>query len=407
MKKSAQFCLVVAIVSMATACKTNRQYNDAVNNATNTSYTNGYNDGKTNGYSTGYSDGNVAGASAGFNSGYIAGGSDGYSSGYSAGTTAGYTSGYSDGQTVGYNNGYGDGSSSGYASGYNAGTSDGYTSGYNTGTSDGYFNGYNAGYNSGTNDGYSVGYSAGSNNGYNSGFSAGNAAAMSNLQTVADFTAMIQVWDSNSSKTDSFVKINSSNYIIFKHQGTGGTSYTAYYLPSYTDGMDYNTYFNSDNGVIWDNLTPNGDGTFSCTGCTFSSGGYTGNVTTPLQFEKTVGSTKDLQKAAAISEAFQVKKMSSFIATHFGLSQDRSVQVAKMATAWNKLAKTRAVTDADADTFTKQLTGVSMADMKKAEDSMSVGNMAPLNDVLSKAAAVNGTTSENMANIMNQLFTFN
>ena len=48
-----------------------------------------------------------------------------------------------------------------------------------------------------------------------------------------------------------------------------------------------------------------------------------------------------------------------------------------------------------------------MADMNKAEDAMSVGNMAPLNDVISKAAALNGTTSENMAGIMSELFTQN
>ncbi len=260
-----------------------------------------------------------------------------------------------------------------------------------------------------TNKQYNSAVNDATNSGYNNGYTDGSANTQSNMTKVTNLSLMVEAEVGGGGTTITFVKLaqDDSNYAVLDaFDGTTHTYY-AFYIPSYVTGETYAQYGQNPSTKAYGNLTANGDGTFSCVSCIYATGGTTPtNVTTTssMVFEKTSVSPKDLQKAAALAEAFKVDQMSSSIAAQFGLSKDRSVVVAKMATAWNKLAKTRAVTDADADAFTKQLTGVSMSDMSKAEDAMRVGNMSPLNDVLSKAAAVNGTTSENMAAIMNQLF---
>ncbi len=363
MKNAVKFSLALAVCATMMACKTNKQYNTAVSDATNSGHTSGYNSGYSAGQTSGYSDGQTSG----------------YSSGFSAGQTSGYNSGYSDGHDSGF--------SDGQTSGYNSGYSDGQTSGYNSGFSDGQTNGYGSGY----------------------------AASQSNASKAANIAAGLQFQVDTSFHVLSVALVkfaqDDSNYAVYSVTNiySGYSEYYALYVPSFTSGMTYDSYLMNANTTEYGYLTNNGDGTFSCQSCNFYPGGGNGAqiVSSNMVFETTSGTSKDLEKVAAIMEALQIDKMSSYVASQFGLSKDRSVVVAKMATAWNKLAKTRAVTDADADAFTKQLTGVSMTDMNKAEDAMRVGNLSPLNDVLSKAAAVNGTTSENMANIMNQLFIFN
>jgi hypothetical protein len=96
--------------------------------------------------------------------------------------------------------------------------------------------------------------------------------------------------------------------------------------------------------------------------------------------------------------------MAAKLASEFGLSDDRSIKVAKLAASWNKLSQTRALTNADADAFSQELSGVSIADMENAEKAMIGGSMSEMNAVLSRAAEVNGTSSENMNAIMMKLF---
>jgi len=88
----------------------------------------------------------------------------------------------------------------------------------------------------------------------------------------------------------------------------------------------------------------------------------------------------------------------------FGLSEERALQVAKLNTSWTKLSKSRALTDADAEAFSKELTGVSITAMNNAMKAMKEGSASEMNAVLEKAAEVNGTTTENMSEIMSALF---
>ncbi len=345
------FLSALALCAALAACKTNKQYNSAVDAANKS--------GQQSGQQTGYQ------------SGYSAGNTDGQSSGYASGQTDGYNSGYATGNTDGYNSGYATGNTDGYANG---------TNDANAAHAGDYGNGFNAG----VQTGYNL---AGSVNGFINNFT-------SEFGGYGDQVAFVKFANGN------------PNYVVLTV--SGAENYTAaFYIGDYVPGTEYWTSVNQSasagNDTYW-NLTDNGDGTYTCGGNCES---YNGQYNTGMIFEKIQGATKDLSKARAFVEAASVEMTSNSLASQFGLSKERSVQVAKMAQAWNKLAGSRKVTDADADSFVQQLAGVSIQDMKNAETAMmQFGNQAPLNSVLDSAAKVNGTSSENMRAIMNQMFVF-
>ena len=238
------------------------------------------------------------------------------------------------------------------------------------------------------------------NSGYASGHAAGQASAQTNGEKAGNLAIQLQ---KAYGATDTFQIIkfgqDNANYVVIQ-VGGGTTTTFAIDISSYVAGTTYASFVSTTSAFF--GLTNNGNGTYSCgAGCTQAGNGP---ATTTMTFEKTAGETKDLEKAAALVEAFQVETMAGNLASQFGLSEDRSIEVAKLATSWNKLSKTRALTDADADSFSHELTGVSMADMNNAEKALADGSTGPLNAVLVKAAEVNGTTPENMSTIMMKLF---
>lgn len=190
------------------------------------------------------------------------------------------------------------------------------------------------------------------------------------------------------------------NYVVVKSKdASGSTTYFAVDIRGYNSGMSATGFMQTAPGYF--NLTSNGNGTFSCYHCTTYGGAST---STTMVFERTSGSVKDLEKAAALAETYAVETMAENIAAEFGLSEERALKVAKLSKSWNKLSKTRALTNADADAFAKELAGVTIGEMQGAYEDMTEGSAASMNDVLERAAAVNGTSPENMSQIMAKLF---
>ena len=237
---------------------------------------------------------------------------------------------------------------------------------------------------------------AGQASGYASGNAAGTSAAQANAVKAANF--MINLESNSPSETWAVVKFakDNGNFVVFS--GTSGSS-TVYYavdVSNYTAGTNINTYITTN--AIYANLTSNGNGTYSCNAGTCIN--LAGPTSSTMVFEKTTASSKDLDKAAAFVEAYHVNAMAANLASEFGLSDDRSIEVAKLAASWSKLAKTRALTNSDADAFAQQLAGVNFAQINSADQAMMNGSMNEMNVIITKAAEVNGTTSENMTAIM-------
>jgi len=235
-----------------------------------------------------------------------------------------------------------------------------------------------------------------------SGQASGQLQAQNTAIQAAGFITALYSSLPSTAYTFQLVKFGASNpnFAVIKVTG-GANEVFAVDVSNYVYGTNYLTYASSNPSFF--NLTANGNGTYSCqagTCTTFSGAGTSSN----LVFEKTAGSTKDMEKAAALVEQLKTEEMASHLASEFGLSDDRSIEVAKLASSWQQLSKSRALTNADADAFAQELAGVNFAEINNANKALMGGSTAELNQVIQKAAEVNGTTPENMSLIMTKLF---
>jgi hypothetical protein len=240
-------------------------------------------------------------------------------------------------------------------------------------------------------------YNAGVEAAKKDGYSSGQADAQANAVKAGNLVIELQKEYGGMTNFE-LVKFgkDDANYAVIKANST----YVGVDISHYSAGTLWSAY--APTASIFLNLTSNGNGTYSCgAGCVQLGNGP---ATTSMVFEKTTESMKDLDKTAALVESYNVEMMASNLSSEFGLSEERSIKVAKLASSWEKLSKTRALTNADAESFSQELAGVSIADMENAEKDLQNGSMSKLNDVLSRAATVNGTTSENMSMIMMKLF---
>ena len=127
---------------------------------------------------------------------------------------------------------------------------------------------------------------------------------------------------------------------------------------------------------------------------------YDGNL-----YEEGVTSKKDLEKVAADLEKLKVESLGESFAERFGLSQERGLQVAGMVNNWKKVSKTRGMTDADADAFSKKLLGFNLTTGIKAMQDFTTGNSKPLESVVEMAAKTNGVSPEQMNAILSEMLT--
>ncbi len=99
-----------------------------------------------------------------------------------------------------------------------------------------------------------------------------------------------------------------------------------------------------------------------------------------------------------------IRQISGQVAVKFGLSQERSMQVAKLSAHWNKLGSSRALTEKDVDQFSTKLLGASVLDLEKAIKQSQLGNISKLEEFVAKAAEVNDTTPEQISGIVAHIF---
>ena len=96
--------------------------------------------------------------------------------------------------------------------------------------------------------------------------------------------------------------------------------------------------------------------------------------------------------------------LAATVAAEFGLSETRSLEVAKIAQAWNSAAGSCAMTDADADVFAQEILGVSISEAKAAYQSSVEGDTASMNALIDVAADTNGTSPEHVNKLIEKVF---
>jgi flagellar biosynthesis/type III secretory pathway protein FliH len=358
---------MVSFLAISTGCED--RYQEGFNAGYDQGYDEGYVDGDADGYerarqyfqtqdyASGFAAGQAAGIQTGYAQGYNVGKTDGIAigrqQGYNTGYDDGYDDGYVDGDADGYADGYDDGYDDGYADGADpaaitAAYNNGYNDGYDDGDADGFADGYDIGYDDGFGDGYDIGYDDGFDDGYDIGFDDGWDAALG--LSVGPL------------KTNS---VNKRNNLLSK---------------VHNDLVNYSK-------IKAPKLTARG----------IEANGR-------LIFEETSMTSKDLEKRAAATEKYLVSEMGKQISAKFGLSQERSFKVAKIANHWRKFSTTRAVTADDADAFSEELIGANLKEVEAAVKSSMRGEASELNSLLEKAAAQNQTSPEKITLIMNKLF---
>jgi len=297
-------------------------------------------------YAEGFAAGKAQGYQEGYDVGYDDGDADGYARAEAYFKTADYTKGFNDGKAqglaTGYTNGYNVGKTDGIAQGYNQGKTDGYNLGYNDGYDDGELDGYNTGYDDGYDDGAEDGYSLGYDDGYDDGWYDAGGLSVGKSPALKGYANVISAFH---------------NDLI---------DYSQIKAPVQTKR----------------GLVANG----------------------ALLFSEASLTNKDTLKKAAVVEQYLVVEMAKQVKGKFGLSAERSLQVAKAANHFRKQSTSRALTAEDTNAYASEIVGSSFKSIEKAFDASMKGDISGLSSIMEKAAEKNGTTPEKMTEIVTKLF---
>lgn len=182
-----------------------------------------------------------------------------------------------------------------------------------------------------------------------------------------------------------YIAYDMKNYIV----GDSWSSYSNYaeYQPVYIHGTSYDSLYN-ETFYFGDAYKNN----------------YYGSYAGEFVFDETTEAGKDLEKAHAMIDAHKTAKIGEALASEFGLSEERGLRIAKLVGDWQKLSKSRSMTNADANIFSKELLGV---DMSKAESAITKhlqGDDSEVSELVKKAAQVNGTGPEQMNELLTAVF---
>ena len=127
------------------------------------------------------------------------------------------------------------------------------------------------------------------------------------------------------------------------------------------------------------------------------------NGTNGVVFEEGQSTTKDLETMASNIEGKDAADLALDIESKFGLSSDRSLKVASLQLAYNKLSSKRSLTSKDQDIFSKQLIGTDYKTAKSALEGHIQGDSADMDNVLDQAAELNGTSPEHMTELLGDI----
>ncbi len=114
-------------------------------------------------------------------------------------------------------------------------------------------------------------------------------------------------------------------------------------------------------------------------------------------------SKKDLEAIGANVEKMEAKELANVLSTSFGMSEDRSFEVAKLTKAYQKIASKRSLTEMEKNHFSSDLLGVNYNDALNAFKNKLQGNGASYEDMIEKAAAKNGTSPEAISMVVEGL----
>ena len=188
------------------------------------------------------------------------------------------------------------------------------------------------------------------------------------------------------------------DYVVFSCQGSSCSGdYMAINIGNYSASMSAEEYFKN---------SLNDSATRSYLDVYYIGSEKYQDYLTGITFEKNVANSKDLAKMNALAEAYRTDLLAKSYSDRFGLSQKRSLEVAKLHNIWRKTSK-KAMTDKELDDFSTELLGFSIGDATQAfKNYNETGDSAQLDELVQKAAGRNLITPEHATKIISTLYSF-
>lgn len=167
-------------------------------------------------------------------------------------------------------------------------------------------------------------------------------------------------------------------------------TYDAYDLTNFNVNSNIFNFLNNNEHRFYYDLIPIGMNEFE-------------DYWTGLIFNITKMESKDHMKLAAFEEALQLKKASDILMVEYGLSVNRSQEVAKLAMLWQNTPK-ELMTDGDHDRFAQAVLGNSISEYKEAVTKKMSGDGSTLEKLIENAAQVNGVSVDQVHDLVSGSF---
>lgn len=119
-------------------------------------------------------------------------------------------------------------------------------------------------------------------------------------------------------------------------------------------------------------------------------------------FEETEEDSKDLEAIGADLEADDLVEKSEIIASDYGLSEERSMKIARLHNTYEKISSKRSLTNADRDIFSKEILGVDYSKAKSALESHIQGDSNKMDTLLEEASEMNEISPEHMTELLGE-----
>ncbi|MEK6624524.1 MAG: hypothetical protein AABY86_06135 [Bdellovibrionota bacterium] len=112
---------------------------------------------------------------------------------------------------------------------------------------------------------------------------------------------------------------------------------------------------------------------------------------------------RDLERLAALNEQQILAARAERIAAQFGLSTERSVELARIYTVWSKKSSRRTLSPVEQEQFALRTVGTDFTTLRAAAKRANEGDSSLLNQVADRAAILNGTSPEQMREILHNM----
>ena len=220
--------------------------------------------------------------------------------------------------------------------------------------------------------------------------------------TTSEYTAYnILKWDSGQSFNNYLSGLADTDYVTdLEMHAPGVQTVWQEYIIDYDDyTYSYPNIYNSYYDTYYTDRPPTSYGSWR--DITHSTSYFTGGGFT---FDESRSLAKDLESKLGKDESENIKIVSSALEAQYGLSEDKSLSLAKLYSQYSEMTNLRSLSDAEKKEFEVEAFGVSLNEFEKAFIQKKKGEENNLNTLIQKASEHNELAPEVIRNLIDQMF---